>query len=279
MVGFVCLSNGLDKSARIRVKELTHVLEELGLSVKLGECLYQSLSLSESRKQKADDLMRMYDDRQIEAVFDLSGGDLANDVLDLLDYEMIKKQDILLWGYSDLTCVLNAIYTMTSKPSVLYSIHNLIRKDALIQRRRFRAAWYHLEDDLFSFPYTFLQGHELSGIVVGGNIRCFLKLAGTRYFPDLKGKILLLEAYRGDAYRLRAYFASLRQIGAFDQIAGLILGTFTEYEQDHAQVYELIKDNLPDDLPVVKAPIGHGSDAYGIIIGKTIALKKHEKTL
>lgn len=35
----------------------------------------------------------------------------------------------------------------------------------------------------------------MQGIVVGGNIRCLLKLAGTEYWPDMNGKILLLESF------------------------------------------------------------------------------------
>ena len=41
----------------------------------------------------------------------------------------------------------------------------------------------------------FLQGSKMQGIVVGGNIRCLLKLAGTEYWPDMNGKILLLESF------------------------------------------------------------------------------------
>ncbi len=35
----------------------------------------------------------------------------------------------------------------------------------------------------------------MDGIVVGGNIRCLLKLAGTPYWPDMREKILLLESF------------------------------------------------------------------------------------
>ena len=37
----------------------------------------------------------------------------------------------------------------------------------------------------------------MEGIVVGGNIRCLLKLAGTPYWPDMREKILLLESFGG----------------------------------------------------------------------------------
>lgn len=43
----------------------------------------------------------------------------------------------------------------------------------------------------------FVRGNSMSGTVLGGNIRCFMKLNGTPYFPDLTGKILVLESLEG----------------------------------------------------------------------------------
>ena len=67
---------------------------------------------------------------------------------------------------------------------------------------------------------------------MGGNIRCFLKLAGTPYMPDTRGKILFLESNGGDRHRTAAAFSQLRQMGVFDEIAGLLLGTFTALDRD-----------------------------------------------
>lgn len=64
-------------------------------------------------------------------------------------------------------------------------------------------------DTLFHFPYHFLQGTHMSGPLIGGNIRCFLKLAGTEYFPDLTGKLLLLEACGGGEPQLLTYLSHL----------------------------------------------------------------------
>ena len=62
----------------------------------------------------------------------------------------------------------------------------------------------------------------MKGIVVGGNIRCFLKLAGTRYFPALDNKVLLLEAHGGEVPQMTTYLSQLKQIGAFENANGII---------------------------------------------------------
>ena len=40
---------------------------------------------------------------------------MANEVLTDLDFEMISASDKIFFGYSDLTTVINAIYTKTGK--------------------------------------------------------------------------------------------------------------------------------------------------------------------
>ena len=42
-------------------------------------------------------------------ILDVTGGDGANAVLDLLDYEGYQNSDSILAGYSDVSCVLNAL--------------------------------------------------------------------------------------------------------------------------------------------------------------------------
>ena len=55
----------------------------------------------------------------------------------------------------------------------------------------------------------------MKGEVVGGNIRCFLKLAGTEYLPSFDGKILLLESYSGDVAGQGTYLNQYKQLGVF----------------------------------------------------------------
>lgn len=125
--------------------------------------------------------------------------------------------------------------------------------------------------DLFQLRYHFIQQKEMHGIVIGGNIRCFLKLAGTEYMPDFKGKILLLESYHGTAPQIETYLRQLQQLGAFQKAAGILLGTFTQMQAESCvpTVEMLVQEIAGRDLPLAVTPdIGHGTDSKGIIIGQ-----------
>lgn len=176
----------------------------------------------------------------------------------------------MFFGYSDLTTILNAIYTKAGKTSVLYQTMNLVGSEAEMQQKRFQKSILQGQDDLYRFRYSFIQGNELRGTVIGGNIRCFLKLAGTPYFPNTEGKVLLLEAMSGGVAKIATYLCQLNQIGVFKDVSGIILGSFTMLGENP---FELLQQYISSDLPVVQTPdVGHGQDANAVKIGGYIDL-------
>ena len=93
--------------------------------------------------------------------------------------------------------------------------------------------------------------------------------------PALEGKILLLESYGGTVAKIETYLCQLQQMGAFDKVAGILLGTFTEMEQENCvpTVESLVKRIVGEDLPIaVTREIGHGTDSKAILIGKELNL-------
>ena len=258
-VGIVVCSNGQKASQAEKLKTLETTLQEMGLVPVCSNYIYEKENIfSGTAKERAEALMDFY-------------GDVANGVLPYLDYELIAASNKRFWGYSDLTTVLNAIYTKTGKPSVLYQIRNLLYDHRERQIADFSNVMLEKEDALFRITYRFVQGKEMHGVVVGGNIRCFLKLAGTEYMPDLNGKILLLESFGGTVAKMETYLCQLQQLGAFDKVAGILLGTFTEMEAEHCTptMEMLVKRMVGTQLPIaVTREIGHGTDAKGIMIGK-----------
>lgn len=270
-VALICCSNGLDINAKEKINKLQDTLVKIGLVPVMGEYIYAKDSVfSGSAIERAESLMRCYLDDEIKAIFDISGGDIANEILPYLDFDVIANSTKLFWGYSDLTTIINAIYAKTGKESVLYQIRNLIYDDAACQIADFRNTAWNQKKDLFEFEYSFIQGTEMKGVVVGGNIRCLLKLAGTEYWPDMKDKILLLEAYGGTVPQMVTYLNQLSQMGVFDKISGILLGTFTKMEQEGCvpTMAELVKRYVRADMSIAcTARIGHGTDSKAIRIG------------
>lgn len=271
-VAIVCCSNGQKRANENDINALENTLKNIGVEPVFSDYIYETEGVScGGAKERAQTLMDFYMDDEITEIFDISGGDLANGVLPYLDYAVIAKSSKKFWGYSDLTTVINAIYAKTGKPSVLYQVRNLLYQYKEQQIADFKNTVMDDGEDLCKLDYRFAQGSQMQGVVVGGNIRCFLKLAGTEYMPDLIGKILLLESYSGTVAKMETYLCQLQQLGVFDKVTGILLGTFTEMEEKECEpgIVELVQRIAGKDMPIaVTKDIGHGTDAKAIVIGQ-----------
>lgn len=275
-VAIISCSNGLQESARPTIDKLLKIFSSLGLNVVLSSTIYvkdDRLS-SGSSKERGEELMNLYKDSSIDAIFDVSGGDLSNEVLEYIDFDVIKNNPKPFIGYSDLSVILNSIYSQSGAPSYLYQVRHIVTNEENLNR--FTNFIKGLNNDLFNFKYNWIQGKSMEGIVIGGNIRCTLKLAGTKYMPDFKGKILLLESLGGDVAKMRTFLTQLKLMGAFKEINGIIIGTFTEMEKNNYNptIEELVKEIVNDkNMPIVKTKeIGHGNDSKCIVIGTELKL-------
>lgn len=277
-IGIVACSNAQLLSYKPKIENLLNEISNIGLIPICSEFIFERYSVfSGTPCERANALLKFYADNEIKAIFDISGGDVANEILEYLDFDLIKKNPKPFFGYSDLTTVINALYTKVGAVSYLYQLRNLIYDCKEVQIHRFVNSLLYGKKDLFHIDYSFIQGSSMEGIVVGGNVRCLLKLAGTTYLPNFQNKILLLEAFGGDAALMTTFFNQLKQMGVFSQINGILLGTFTKMEELNIEptVQSILKSVINNEkLPIAKTKdIGHGTDSKCIAIGKFISLK------
>jgi len=185
---------------------------------------------------------------------------------------VLKESTKPFFGYSDLSVILNSIYSQTNLPSYLYQIRNIIIDKTSTAFIEFKDFVLNKNEDLFKFNYKWIRGTHMEGILVGGNLRCVLKLSGTRYMPSFKDKLILIESLGGDVSKITTYLTQYKLMGAFDEASGVILGNFTEMEEGNLSpsIEELIlkiADN--PNLPITKtSEIGHYSTSKGAVIGK-----------
>ena len=280
-VALVVCSNGKAREDKIKLDKLEKTLLDLGLVPVYSNYLYKDeFGRSASAEVRAQELMKFFSDKSIKAIFDISGGDLSNEILDYLDYDIIKKHIKPFFGYSDLSVVLNALTAKTGEPTYLYQILNITGNEDI--KDSFKKTMMYNEPDLTNISWEFFQGEEISGIVAGGNIRCFLKLAGTQYFPDLENRVLFLEGLGTTVESLITHLTQLKQMGVFDKISGLLLGTFTNIEKIYNKndIYSIVKDFIAKNLPVAKtSEVGHDINSKMITIGGRINIKKLSEQL
>ncbi|MDM1011360.1 LD-carboxypeptidase [Clostridium perfringens] len=278
-IGVISCSNGLNIKNKNIIEELKLNLKSLDIEMVEGDTLYakEYNLFSGTVEEKSRALEKLFLDKDIKMIFDISGGDLANEVLDFLDFNLIKENPKPFFGYSDLTVLLNAIYSQCDITTYNYQLRNLIGKFKEEQMQNFKASFIEGKEDIFNLDYKWINGSHLEGIVVGGNIRCLLKLAGTKYMPDFKDKILFLESFSGNSAKMVTYITQYKNLGVFNEVKGIILGEFTEMERENLKpdIVEILKRVIGEiNIPILKTrDLGHGADAKCIPIGKYLIFK------
>ena len=274
-IALVVCSNGKNIEDKDRLGKLESILVEMGLVPIFTKYIYRDKFGRGAKAQvRAEELMFFYKNKEIKAIFDISGGDIANEVLDYLDYDVIKRNYKPFFGYSDLTTVLNALGSQTNEMNFLYQILNII--ESTVIRDSFENTFMKNEQTLLDVKWKFLQGSSIEGEIIGGNIRCFFKLAGTKYFPEVENKVLFIEGLGTSIEGLVTHLAQLKQIGVFDKISGLLIGTFTKIEKEISveELFELIQEYIPSSLAVAKThEVGHAKDSKILKIGEMMNIK------
>ena len=274
-IALVVCSNGKNIEDKERLEKLESILVEMGLVPVFTKYIYKDKFGRGAKAQvRGEELMSFYKNKEIKAIFDISGGDIANEVLEYLDYDVIKRNYKPFFGYSDLTTVLNALRSQMNEVNYLYQILNIIESEGI--KTSVENTFMKNEQTLFDVKWRFLQGSSIEGEVIGGNIRCFLKLVGTRYFPEVKNKVLFIEGLGTSIEGLVTHLSQLKQIGVFDKISGLLIGTFTKIEKEISveELFELVQEYIPSSLAVAKTQeVGHAKNSKALKIGEKIYIK------
>ena len=275
-IALVVCSNGKNNEDKDRLEKLESILVEMGLVPVFTKYIYKDkFGRAALPEVRANELMSFYKNKEIKAIFDISGGDIANEILEYLDYDVIKENYKPFFGYSDLTTVLNALVSKTDKINYLYQILNIIENEEI--RTKFENTFLKKKNSLFDINWRFLQGIKIEGEIVGGNIRCCLKLAGTEYFPKVENKVLFIEGLGTSIEGLLTHLAQLKQLGVFNKISGLLIGTFTKIEKEFSvdEIFEIVKSYVPSSLPIAKTQeVGHAKDSKALKLGEIIHIDK-----
>lgn len=259
-------------------------LESWGLKVTMGKHARSSSGrFAGTVRQRLSDFQNALDNEKIKAVICSRGGYGAIHLIDKLDFTLFRNQPKWIFGYSDITllhelCQHNGFVSVHSP----MARHLAVEPEDDICTQSFR-------NILFGeLPFYKCEGHKLNrkgmatGILRGGNLSVLYGLRGTKYDFPAEGTILFIEDIGEPPYHIDRMMNNLKLGGILENISGLIIGQFTEYEEDQSlgrEVYELISDVVKEyEYPVCfNFPVGHVSMNYPLICGSKVELNVTKK--
>jgi muramoyltetrapeptide carboxypeptidase len=240
--------------------------------------------LSGSDAERLQDLNAALADERVDAIWCVRGGYGAMRLLPHVDWASLNRRPRALIGFSDVT----ALHAAASTRCDLVTYHGPTARGTLtdFSKRSLLRAVVDGRDScgVATSARTVRAGRAL-GRLVGGNLALLAALAGTPYAPDYRNALVILEDIGEPAYRIDRMLRQLLLSGAFDRIAGLVVGHFTEPGSGHElslDTLDVLLGEVADvaGVPVIAGvPLGHIADQWTFPLGAMAQLDADTLTL
>ena len=259
------------------VDDYSAALEKLGFKPRLAPNVRKRLGfLAGTDQERADDLMSMFADPEVKAIFCVRGGYGSARLLRLLDYHFIRRHRKVLIGFSDITSLHCALLAQAR----LVSFHGPTLNTSLTSDNPnpfvLQSLWRTVMDPSpagsLCAGYTqntvaVLNSGTATGQLVGGNLSVLVTTLGTPFEPHFRDNILFFEDVDEDPYSFDRMLTQLLNAGVLQQVAGVAVGLnrlradpdagkTKEYSQT---LQDVLAERLkPLGVPVVTGlPFGH----------------------
>ena len=260
---------------------LAMMRQDWGLEVIEGQTLrLKDHGFAGTDTQRAQDLQTMLDDPAIKAIFSARGGYGSSRILDQLDFSAFVQKPKWVVGFSDITAVHSHIYGLGVE-----SLHATMPK--LFARTDAQEAVQSLKNMLFGYQQPTYQAPptvhnrlgKAQGNVVGGNLCLMAHLLGSRSEIDTTNCILFLEDLNEFYYNLDRMMVQLKRAGKLSQLAGLVVGQFTDSKDNDREPFGMTADEIVAHhvgqyaYPVCfNFPVGHVDRNLAIPHGRRVEL-------
>jgi len=296
-IGIVAPSKNLNEFRKGLLEKFKKYAEDkLELKIIYGKHIFETNKFGDAAgtaEQRAEDINEMFSNKEIDAIWCYQGGNHANQVLDLLDYSLIKNNPKLFLGMSDVDVLSLAINKMTGL--ITFNTPDSKRGRDLDLDFNYSQEWFikrlfnGINEIVPNSEWKTIKQGQAKGKLIGCNLSSLLKLAGTKYFPDFKDSILFLEVYKRTAGEVQFCLEQLKQIGVFDKINGIVIGFNYCFQDDNIRKALNINANFEDlvleatkdyNIPILKInEFGHKCDNAFLPIGVNIELNSTNKTI
>lgn len=238
--------------------------------------------------ERITDLNLALHDPSVDIILCSRGGYGLQQIIDRVDLSAMVPANKVLVGFSDIT-ELHTLFTLEHIPS----LHGLMCKhisekqesDPVLQWWRQALEGQSLKYNLPTHPLSRMG--ETNGILIGGNLSVLYGLQGTAWGVDAiidsvlasgQQALLFLEDIGERHYHIDRMMQNLRLSGVLGRISGLVIGQFSDCEDDElmgCSIYETILAAVSTySYPVLMDfPAGHVEQNFPIWLGRMTSLK------
>lgn len=279
-------------------------IKKYGFKIKETSNVRTSGIVSSSDIERANELESLYLDNEVKMISIASGGDFLFDMLDNIDYSIIKDNIKWISGSSDPTSLLFLI-TTNYDIATIYSPCNMSGFDSEPLHQSYLNYFEILKGNLIKqekFPYcenkSFSDDFDKvnkwkningnvneEGILIGGCIECLKDIIGTKYdrtkefvekYKD-DGIIWYFDVFSMTSEDLYKTLIQFKYAGWFKYTKAILIGkvcfanSFIDYKYEDA-----IKNALPDMKVIYQFDVGHVKPSFTMINGVKVKIMSND---
>ncbi len=257
----------------------TKLLSSWGLKVTEGKYARTAYGrFAGTKDERAADLQQALDDPNIKAILCSRGGYGLAQIIDKIDFTSFAKSPKWLIGFSDITILHNAIARFG-----IASVHGVMTKyitelpEESDQIMSFKNLLFGTPSNFSIKPEAENRPGRAVGKLIGGNLSVMMGMRSTPFDLDFHNNILFIEDVGEKPYQIDRMMQSLRLSGVLKQISGLVVGQFSDYDEDPLMmqsVAEIILASVSEyDYPVCfNFPVGHVDYNLSLVLGEQAEL-------
>ncbi len=258
------------------------VIKSWGYNVLVGATISKRhFTFGGTDEERLQDLQTMLNDKNIKAILCARGGYGVGRIVDRIDWKYFKQHPKWVIGFSDITVLHNHIHRACQVATIHSKMTNSFPSDwataepVQVQTiNSIHEALMGKQMHYSAFPNSFNKMGDVTGLLVGGNLKTIESLSGSASDIDTKGKILFVEDTGEYLYSIDRMFWNLKRSGKLKDLKGLIVGGFnvkpdTEGEEFGKTVEEIVLEKVKDyNYPICfDFPVGHQRANFALKCG------------
>jgi muramoyltetrapeptide carboxypeptidase len=301
LVAVAALSSWLDAEGLEAWDRGAGELEAMGFRVKRSPLTDPDKSwwwAAATPREVGRELTELFRDAEVKAIWSLVGGRFAISYLDAIDYDVVAANPKPLIGMSDISVLTLAIHERTGlvtfhADSFLFGVsewQELPPADAARQRDAYRQVLTST-DPIGGLPalstWETWRAGRAEGPLIGAMLNRFVKVQGSSCAvpPErFDGAILFVEDYNTPTINVWNDLQVLSYAGAFERIAGLIIGPtdgISQFPEAPKPLQDVVFDLVGDrDIPILaNVNCGHSGPNVPLPLGVRAALDADARTI
>ncbi len=231
-----------------------------------------------NEQERYTDLQQALDDTNVRAILCSRGGYGLAQFIDRIDFTRFIQSPKWIIGFSDIT-ILHQALLRTGVVSVQSPMAKHFAE--MTESQPLELLHKILKGNMPSYkvvPHSLNREGKGKGKLIGGNLSVFMGMRATPFDLPFKDAVLFIEDVGEKPYQIDRMMQNLRISGALAQLSGLIVGQFTDTEEDpdmNRNLYEIISYAVKDyEYPVCyNFSAGHIDDNFPLVMGAEVTLE------